>query len=101
MIDINKNSETPYAEKAAQLKALIDDLLSCAPGAKERVVDEGRRFVDQGRELYEHGKDKACQATRQVADTVRRHPVETAVIALGAGLLTWWLVTRRSSSSSF
>ena len=77
-----------FTEKAAQLSALVQDLVSLAPQAAGAKIGE---FKEHGQQLVEGGADKA----RTVFDAVRRHPLETAAVVVGAGLLTWWLLTRK------
>ena len=85
------NDSTPAADcsadftaKAAHLKTLFDELCACAPGAAKDVAC--------------HAQDKAMEVGRKAIDTVRKHPVEAAVVAIGAGLLVWWLVNRRQNA---
>ncbi len=74
-------ADTDFAAKAAQLKCLFEELCSGAPDAVKDAACQA--------------KAKAIAAGRKAVDTVRRHPVETTIIAIGAGLLVWWLMTRK------
>ncbi len=79
---------TDFATKAAQLKCMFEELCACAPSAASTAASDAAC----------QAKAKAMEAGRKVIDTVRRHPVESAAIAIGTGLLVWWLVNRRSTS---
>ena len=81
-----------FNEKAAQLSTLVQELLHLAPQAASAKLGE---LKEQGQQFVADGKEKASQATRQVLDTVRRHPLEAMLVAVGSGLLAWWLLTRK------
>lgn len=85
MTDIAQETNPEFASKAAQLKALVEDLTKDAPAV--------------ARQMASQAKETACNVTRKAADAVRNHPVEAAVVAVGAGLLAWWLITRRSAAT--
>lgn len=85
------NDSTPAAEcpadfsaKAAQLKTLFDELCASAPAAAKDAACQA--------------KGKAIEVGRKAIDTVRKHPVEAAAVAVGVGLLVWWLVSRRQNA---
>lgn len=86
MTDIAHDTNPDFAAKAAQLKALVEELTRDAPAIAKQIACQA--------------KETACNVTRKAADVVRRHPVETAVVAVGAGLLAWWLITRRNSADA-
>jgi ElaB/YqjD/DUF883 family membrane-anchored ribosome-binding protein len=74
-----------FAAKAGEAKDAIGSCYASAPAAvKSAACDAKQRLTEAG---------------SQALQTVRRYPVETAVIALGAGVLVWWLMTRRSGST--
>jgi len=98
---MSQNTESPNAtsginpdfrEKACQLKALIEELFTMAPKVVSEKVCE---LNHDGKQLLAEGKEKACQASKQALDIVRKHPLETTLIAVAAGLATWWLITRK------
>jgi len=66
----------------SQIKDIIDEISAASP-----AVGEAARTA----------KDRAVAAGKQVVKTVRRHPMETTIIAVGTGLLVWWLISRRSN----
>lgn len=84
-----------FGTKAAQLAVLVEELAAAAPGAaKEQIA----HLAEMGGKLATLGKDKACAAAAQAADTVKKHPYATAATAaavIGAGLLVWWLIKRK------
>lgn len=86
MSDLAHDHTPDFAAKAAQLKALVEELTKDAPVLAKQVANQA--------------KETACNATRTAVDVVRKHPVEAAVVAVGAGLLAWWLITRRSAPTA-
>lgn len=43
-------------------------------------------------------QEKTLAAARKVIQTVRKHPLETFAVAIGTGLLVWWLVNRHETA---
>ncbi len=78
-------STTAFADKAAQLKALVEELASAAPSAAKDVAC--------------HAKERAIEAGKKAYEVVRKHPVEVTVVAVGVGLLAWWLLSRSSAKA--
>lgn len=78
-----------FATKAAHLKCMFEELCACAPAAAANATSAAAC----------QAKAKVMEAGHKVVDTVRRHPLEAAAVAIGAGLLVWWLVSRRSTSA--
>lgn len=98
---MSQNTEIPDAmsemnpafhEKAHQLKALVAEMFSMAPKAVSAKLCE---LGHDGKQFFVDGKDKAGQVGKQAIEVVRKHPVETALIAVAAGVATWWLITRK------
>jgi len=85
MTDTAQDLNPDFNAKAAQLKALVEELTKDAPAIAKQVASQA--------------KETACNATRKAVDVVRKHPVEAAVVAVGAGLLAWWLITRRNAAT--
>ncbi len=81
----DQNATPDLSTKAEQLKGMIDELCQCAPAAAKEAACQVR--------------DKAVAASRQVAETVKKHPFETAAVAVGTGLLVWWLVSRHRNAA--
>ena len=75
-----------FADKANEAKDAIGSCASAAPDAVKSA--------------YCSSKDRLAEAGRSAVETVRKYPVETAVIAIGAGVLVWWLMTRRSTDAA-
>ncbi len=92
MTDITNTTDATFNEKAAQLRTLVEELVHLAPEAAGAKLGE---LGDRYQHLLAAGKEKTCQAGRQVVSTVKKYPVETALVAVAAGLATWWLVTRK------
>jgi ElaB/YqjD/DUF883 family membrane-anchored ribosome-binding protein len=77
---------TAFADKAAQLKTLVEELASAAPSAARDVACQA--------------KERAIEAGKKVCAAVRKHPVEATAIAVGVGLLAWWLLSRGHSAKA-
>lgn len=90
--DVMSEMSPAFNEKARQLKALVAEMFSMAPKAVSEKICE---INHDGKQLFLDGKDKAGQVSKQAMEVVRKHPVETALIAVAAGLATWWLITRK------
>jgi hypothetical protein len=69
------------------LKALVEELCSLVPDAVCNKDDCSQMLMD--------GKERAMKAGKKVFTTIRSHPVETALIAVGVGFATWWLINRK------
>ena len=76
-----------FGSKADKLKVLVDEICSMVPDAVCAKEECSQMIMD--------GKDKAMKAGKKAFETVRSHPLETALIAVGVGLATWWLITRK------
>ncbi|GDY12100.1 hypothetical protein LBMAG53_09780 [Planctomycetota bacterium] len=85
-----------FSTKAAKVAQLVEELVTAAPGAaKEEIA----HLAEIGGKLAAIGKDKICAAAAQATETVKKHPYASAVTAaavIGAGLLVWWLIKRKS-----
>ena len=73
------------------------DFASHAPtsAAGQHPTPVRERVCDSATDLVGDAKERAMAVGKQLVDTVRKHPVPTAVAAVGAGLLVWWLLSRR------
>ena len=83
--ETHADTHAEFMAKVQHLKCLVNECCASAPAiAKEGVCQ---------------AKEAALKAGHQVVDTVRKHPVQVASVAgvaIGAGLLVWWLMSRRS-----
>ena len=75
-----------FTSKAADAKDAIGSCYDAAPAAAKSAACEAKK--------------RLAEAGSQALQTVRKYPVETAILAIGAGALVWWLMSRRSGSSS-
>ena len=91
-VDTASSASEQVSHQASQLCALIEDIAKTAPDAAKEKLDSLKQGVTA---LCERGRITAGNLTRKLTDTVRAHPVQTAAAAVGAGLLTWWLLNRR------
>jgi hypothetical protein len=81
-----------FSRKAAELRTLVEELANSAPeAAKEQILG----LKDGIASLCEQGTECTIGVTNRVVATVRAHPYQVAVAAIGAGLITWWLLSRR------
>lgn len=83
------DTSADFATKAAQLKCMFEDLCACAPSAAANATSAAAC----------QAKAKVVEVGHKVVDTVRRHPWESTAIAIGTGLLVWWLASRRGNSA--
>ncbi len=85
-----------FAEKAAQLREQFAELIECCPGAASEKL---KGLKDNAADLYSKTTERAAEMTKlamaKTVETVKKYPVQTALVAVGAGLLTWWLLSRR------
>ena len=81
-----------FSQQAGKLRALIEDIAKTAPDAAKEKLESLKHGVAS---LCDRGKDKTGNLVCKVTDTIKAHPLETAAAAVGAGLLTWWLLNRR------
>ncbi len=80
------------SHQAVKLRALIEDIAKTAPDAAKEKLESLKQGVAS---LCERGKDKTSHLVGKVTDTIKNYPLQTAAAAVGAGLLTWWLLSRR------
>jgi len=83
-----------FAEKLASLRAQIEELMEYVPEAAEETLENLKSSVA---DLYEEGEEKAVSATKKAVgttvETLKKYPLQSALVAVGAGLLTWWLLS--------
>lgn len=82
-----------FTEKLGELRTLLADLASCAPAAASATFDE---LKTKASALCESGESRISDATKAVVKTVKEHPAQVAMAAVGAGLLAWWYFSRGS-----
>lgn len=81
-----------FADKLSELRTLISDLAKSAPSAAGETFDE---LKNKATSLCEDAESGVAKATHTVVKTVKEHPAEVALAAVGAGLLAWWLLSQR------
>lgn len=83
--ETHADAHAEFMAKVQHLKCLVNECCDSAPGiAKDGMCQ---------------AKEAALKAGHQAVDAVRKHPVQVvavAGVAIGAGLLVWWLMSRRS-----
>lgn len=86
-----------FSEKLVELRTLIADIAKSAPAAASETFDD---LKAKAAGLCESACDSAESglkgATSTVVKTVKEHPAQVALAAVGAGLLAWYLLSRRS-----
>lgn len=89
-----------------QAKVVKEDLRGLTRTAKEvaqdklgDVRDRASSYVDDGKkksaELYEQGKEKALKVEDHVEGYIRKKPLQSVMIAAGAGVVLGFLLSRR------
>ena len=103
------DTNTGFSKQLAHMKVLLDGLLAgdtssaqtgtCAAKPPAPEAKAGGCCLAQTGECEKMKMITAQvrEATLQAYDAVRKHPYETAAIAIGAGLLVWWMVSHRKS----
>ncbi|MBA3699878.1 MAG: hypothetical protein H0W78_13600 [Planctomycetes bacterium] len=87
-----------FSEKLGELRTLLSDLAKSAPAAASETFDDLKCKVSDLGERCESG---ISSATKSVVKTVKEHPAQVALAAVGAvgaGLLAWWLLSKRGES---
>ena len=103
------DSNAGFPKELAHMKVLLDGLLAgdtsssrtgtCAAKPTTPEAKAGGCCVDQASECAKMKMITAQvrETTLQAYDAVRKHPLEAAVIAVGTGLLVWWMVSHRKA----
>lgn len=86
---------TEFSEKLVELRALIADIAKSAPSAASETFDE---LKETAAGLCNRAEGGIKEATNTVVKTVKEHPAQVAIAAVGAGLLVWWLMSRGGKS---
>ena len=90
--DTSYQASQEFTRKATELRTLVEDLANSAPdAAKEQILGLKNGIAS----LLDQGRDGMGDVANRVVATVRAHPVQVAAAAVGAGLITWWLLSRR------
>jgi ElaB/YqjD/DUF883 family membrane-anchored ribosome-binding protein len=92
-----------FCDCAVDLKETIKDMAKVAPDAAKEQVDQAREVIKQQYQhardcvhnKVEHGKDAVCKAKAGVEGFIRERPLQSVLIAAGAGVLLGLLLTRR------
>lgn len=74
------------------VKDVAQDKLEDARRRAVEYVDEGKQRTAQ---YYEKGKHEATRLENQVEDYIRSHPLQSVLIATGAGVVLGLLLRRR------
>ena len=84
-------NDTAFNAKLGELRTLLADLAKSAPAAASETFDE---LKNKASALFDTCDEKVSDASHAVFKTVKEHPAQVAIAAVGAGLLTWWLLSR-------
>jgi len=77
------------------LSELLKDIGEAKAGAKrEAALAEAAQLLEKSRTAIDEGRLKARHTTAVIEDHIRKQPVQSALIALGVGLL-FGMMTRR------
>ena len=108
---MNDNTQTTSSTsgccpKVAQLRALIDEIAQllpnhqstpCAAKGSCAAGESGcqlKAAADAAMTLAGEARDTAIIGGKKAIGLVRQYPVQATAIAVGTGLLVWWLATR-------
>ena len=85
--------DSAFSAKLDELRILLADLAKAAPAAAVETFDV---LKDKAAAVCDNCEKKVTDATHTVVKTVKEHPVQTALVVVGAGLLAWWLLRRNA-----
>lgn len=85
-----------FTEKLGELRTLLADIAKSAPAAASETFEDLKAKATAACDSCEGGLNSATHA---VVKTVKDHPAQVALAAVGAGLLAWWLLSRTSKSA--
>jgi ElaB/YqjD/DUF883 family membrane-anchored ribosome-binding protein len=85
-----------FAAKLVELRTLLAEIAQSAPSAASESFDE---LKHKAAALCDNCEEKVSDVTHTVVKTVKEHPAQVALAAVGAGLLAWWLLSRNCSNS--
>ena len=85
------------ANKAADALA-GGDLAATLGKLRDAVEELCSRAPEAAKQAATCAKETATKAGRTVADTVRKHPVQSALVAAAAGMFVYWLMRRNRST---
>lgn len=88
----SSTDDSDYSAKLGELRSLLSELAKSAPAAAGATFDE---LTHTASSLCDGAESGIAKASHAVVKTVKDHPVPIAMAALGAGLLAWWLLSRR------
>jgi len=86
---------TEFSEKLGELRTLLGEIAKAAPAAASETVED---LKCKANALRENCESSIASATKTVVKTVKEHPGQVALAAVGAGLLAWWLLSRGGKS---
>jgi hypothetical protein len=91
--DTSHHASQEFTRKAIELRILVEELANSAPDAAKELLLGLKKGIallcDQGKECT------ISSVANRVVATVRAHPVQVAAATVGAGLITWSLLSRR------
>jgi len=91
-----KNAERNDANALAEeARALLE---ATAELTDKKIIEARDRLADalrSGKHTYMYFQDKAIQGVKAANQTVRDHPYESMILALGVGALVGFLLGRR------
>jgi ElaB/YqjD/DUF883 family membrane-anchored ribosome-binding protein len=82
-------------ELREQARAVKEDLKGLSRVAKEVAQDKLGGARQKTAEYYEEGKKRASEYEDQFENYIRQRPLKSVLIAVGAGLLLGFLLSRR------
>jgi hypothetical protein len=92
-IDTSSPATEEFTRKAGELRTLVEELADSAPDAAKEQITNLKNGIAT---LCDQSKNVTAGVANRVVDTVKAYPLQVAAAAVGAGLITWWLLSRRS-----
>ncbi len=81
----NRSPADQLREKATQVRQDIRELGTVAKDVAAEKVDQ----------LYKEGREKVVQLEQTLENRIRAHPLQSVMIAAGAGFLAGYLISHR------
>ena len=92
--DVERDIQT-IRDDIATLSELLKDIGEAKVDAKrDAALAEAAQLLEKSRTAIDEGRLKAQHATAMIEDHIRKQPVQSALIALGVGIL-FGMMTRR------
>lgn len=89
-------ASSQFTEKASQLRSLLQEMAGLVPSA---AGEQFQNLRNSASDFLVSARDGAGSVGRKAYAKAKEHPAQTALYAIGAAALTWWLLSRRGGES--